>query len=100
MTSHTPSVPEDATGRPWRTEGTGLVTGPLSVFVANTFTHTNNFGNDAANAALIVRAVNSHEALVALLDRAVAKIDMSLDDQAFVDEARLALSLARGEQTP
>lgn len=76
----------------------------------------------AANAALIVRAVNSHEALVEALSALVEKLDLVHDDPRYeavwtisqlhagpytgpqydkeLEAGRLALSLARGEQTP
>lgn len=54
-----------------------------------------------ANAALIVRAVNSHEALVKCLQKwAETKDPVGLfQDQEYMDECWNALNLAKGEQT-
>lgn len=51
------------------------------------------------NASFIVRACNSHESLVSVLEWALSQIedDLDLDHQAAFENARAALALARGE---
>jgi predicted butyrate kinase (DUF1464 family) len=51
-----------------------------------------------ANAALIVRAVNSHTALVAALEDALDVIRLMGCDMSNFKQAREALALARGNQ--
>lgn len=94
----------EATPRPWGIDRDGDIAGPGGGLVA-----CPDFGigeADAvigrANAELIVRAVNSHDALVGALEAALAIIerdaDYALPDSAAAhDQAVTALAQARGE---
>jgi len=79
-----------------------ICVGPFNV--GGEFQHEDALGMDKkANAAFIVRACNSHEALVDALARAanfleaVSKTIGSDSAMQEAEKARLALSLARGE---
>lgn len=52
-------------------------------------------GMGAANAALIVRAVNSHAPLVAALEYALAELDRAIEASGYVQVHRTSLIVAR-----
>jgi hypothetical protein len=97
-TKSTSGVP---TPRPWQIKGNGVY-GPNGDWVL-TFNAT---ARGRANAELIVRAVNSHDALVAALERCIITLNSAMDkdfplnltwDDA-VGMARAALKLAKGTE--
>lgn len=86
MTNTTASVVSEATARPWRnnTADETAIVGRNMEDVASTFfgdeDYDKNYATRAADAALIVKAVNSHEALVKALEEARVQIEY-LDDK-------------------
>lgn len=97
---------DGATPRPWRVAPDDLsVMGaaPVHRHICGTVSnHVPTLAEMRANARLIVRAVNSHDALVAALEDIVTRLVTGFPDANEyppVKKARSALSLARG-QTP
>lgn len=99
---------ENSTPRPWKIDKWGTIRGPdcATIRVVGLALATGNVRDDDpayANAALIVRAVNAHDALVRALDAVISAIDadeaiMQIDgeDSPLIDECRAALAKAKG----
>lgn len=83
-----------ATARPWRVaeDDVAEIYSPVGGMVADCY------GEMAANAALIVLAVNSYDAMLAALHELLAR-DTGLWTPA-IERARAAIRIAEGEETP
>ena len=106
---------KQATPRPWemrpaqigqtvdadgsRDFGIGAVIGDQNYCIAETFWRVDQltFAPAEANARLIVRAVNSHDALVKALVNSLLGLDPYTNPPELLEQARAALALARGE---
>lgn len=86
-----------ATARPWRAstfEGRFTIVAPWTEYVANMAAISERPGEAEANAALIVRAVNAHDALVAAGEKLTAYLESLEIGGAFVESG----GRAGGEQ--
>ena len=94
MDKHTPT--------PWQTTGDGLIwRGKPDENIAQVLARPYDGELNSANAAFIVRAVNSHQALVAALERMLGAYEadkeagFSFGNDNAADQARAALRLAK-----
>ena len=97
---------DGATPRPWKVTTTPFARGERvrisgeSTIVANVLSDPNKRMMSRANAELIVRAVNSHDQLVAALRRAIRYFDEAEQHREawgkMVDDFRAALAAAEG----
>jgi len=101
MGEHTPT--------PWKVSPRGYIQGPFAdnsrgmQDIAGLVTVNNNHANTAANAAFIVKAVNSHAANEAKIEALVEALESWLEETegtfpfASIEKSRAALSLAKGD---
>lgn len=99
---------KEATARPWRVSSDkGTIIGDDERLLANAWVGPRPCEECEANAALIVRAVNCHDELVALVTEAVELLewvekrrnpqwDGDATDDSFIGKARAALAKATG----
>lgn len=96
----------NATPRPWKLEGWLIVRDAKLKrhAIADVMTTAALDADEKeANGALIVRAVNSHDAMREALEQAIARIEVANQEgnpimSAWLPDAKAALALAKGEQ--
>lgn len=89
---------KDATARPWRVGDAGAtVFGPPN---GNPAPETVASVRNRANAAIIVRAVNAHEAMVDVVHDCIDLLNrpnLTIRERSTINKARAALALAKGK---